>query len=327
MASWADIAASFPAGAGPQREAAIVEAVRAGHFVEPTWAQASVTEGDITITFEVMTQPLRIGDESDSVIPMVTAATAQTIADLLDARLPTSKLMDATADSSDCFIDFAGLIGDPADMSTARMVAQSRTIDSFLQTCGAGHLVAPIGKQWIPSARLSHPEQFPKTGKATACNYGGYTSAPAGPGNRQPWPAVSSGNFRVWQPMGFAHDVAHTDYSQLAPQLVGNRVRVKSPAGEVDYPIDEVATNQDLAHLISVEGPINLHYSFLPLCRSLEQGGACAGEPPPPPPGEPPGKPTPQTPPPPQRTHAALVAIGIGAAVLGALYYLLGTDQ
>jgi len=319
-ATWQQLKSILPPDAGPEREVAIVDMVRAGFYVEPVWLPVVVTDGSLKLTFHVMAEPLRLGDETDSVYPMVSAATAQAIADLLGARLPTSKMLDAVAEQADCFLDFGRLMADVADMTTDAMERQSRRIDQLAADCPAGKLRSTPGKQWVVSSRLSFPDQF-KWGKRTACNYGGWTKLPAGQHSKRPWPALTAPSLRIWQPMGFTHNDSHTDYSQLAPQLVSKLVTVKSPSlGTVKRPIDEVAINPLTAHLVSAEGPVPMRMPWLAACQSLAEGGQCPPSPTAPP-SPPPVVPPPVVPPPVSRAAAFWVTLmALGAATA---YYLL----
>lgn len=322
MTAWADMAAGFPPDRGPAREAAIIEAVRRGDYVTPNWQAVGVLGASLRMTFTVMTESLRLGDESDSVTPMCTAATAQTIADLLDARLPTSKLLDSAAQAAECFVDFEDILRwqhyDVENMTTAQMVRMSRFVDSLRSGCDPGELRSPAGKQWIPSNQLAYPAQFPKTGKDTACNYGGYTRSDVGAGGKRPWPAVSTSQLRVWQPMAYRHSTRHVDSIQFTPQLIGTAVVLDSPSlGTVTRPIDEVAISLATASLVSVEGPTVLRYPFLPHCQSLEQGGGC---PPSPAPGEPGPTPTLQPAPATDPSSALKWALAITALAAAGLF-------
>jgi hypothetical protein len=167
-------------------------------------------------------------------------------------------------------------MGDPADMSTARMVAQSRKIDQLFSECPAGALRSTPGKQWVPSPKLLAPQQVPKWGKLTACNYGGWTEAPIGEGGKQPWPALVTSELRIWQPQAFKHNTSHTDYSQISPQLVAKFVTITSPElGSVSMSIDSVAQNPMTAALVSAEGPMTMRYPWLPQCSPIAEGGDC----------------------------------------------------
>jgi hypothetical protein len=309
---WSELAQSFPAEAGPARERAIVEAVRAGYYITPQWAVRELARGPLVMTFLVATEPLRLGEPGDSVIPMVTAATAQTIADLLDARLPTPQLLDTAAATANCWIDFADLMGDVADTSTAAMERQSAKLDAA--GCSDGDLVASTGKQWVISPGLLNPTAL-DYGKEAACNYGGHTRSPVGKDGKRPWPAQTV-DLRVWQPPGFRHNCAHTDYSQLAPQLIGKLVQLSTPAGTSQLLIDEVAINPTTAALVSNEGPTPMHYPFLPVCSSLAEGGNCGGAPPDGPSPAPTPQPPPQQPPP----SALRWAITLTAVVAAGIY-------
>jgi hypothetical protein len=268
---------------------------------------------------------LRLGEAGDSIVPMVTAQTAQAIADLLDARLPTAKLMDDVAARAKCFMEFADLMGDPDDMSTARMVDQSHRIDADRSGCSAAELVSCPGKQWVVSPKLyAHPSTL-KWGKNTAANYGAFTMAPAGDENKRPWYAQTTQQLRVWQPVGLAHNIGHTDYSQVAPQLISKWCEVD---GKREL-IDAIAEHAWFAHLVSATGPLAMRYPWLEPCTPLEHGGDCPEQPAAPPsplPGLPSPTPTPTPTTKPRSGAVTLAWAGAIAAALAALYYLIQGD-
>lgn len=230
------ILARFPADAGPEREAKILEAVRAGHFAPIHWAPITNSAGKNRIRFYVSTDVLKLGNEKDAVRVSATHATAQRIADLLGTTLPTSLIVDlihhqAVAKVPPCLRSITS--------RTSAMLEQDECVSRRLREAaptwtGAEGAASTLGKDWVLTNRL-----LEQPGKRKAANYG--------------WFDAHAPNGVLWQPVGLAHNDEHVDYSQLL-RLVRRDVEVNG------QPMDiyEVLKDPELAWLLSKEGPLKV---------------------------------------------------------------------
>ena len=268
MASWASLSGELPASTNMATAAAqawVLAQVAAGNHATVEWFPVEVHAGDMKGTFRVSNR-IRIGDDSDSVLPITSADTAQRILDLFDAVAVTPKLYDHIANQG-FLISYVSLPDrDVADLSAGQMVANSRAIDERLAPNEYG--LYEVGKSSVVTSRYNDPGEPGATGptglrngRDTMINYGAGLTGPAGAGNRNPWPSVSLPTLlRVWQPPGGTgdlwHHLTHADISQKAPHLVHRSVSVFSPdfSGEVD--IEELAADPVLWPLVSSAGAL-----------------------------------------------------------------------
>jgi len=230
------ILARFPEGAGPEREAKIIDAVRAGHFAPIRWATITNTAGRNRIRFHVSADVLKLGNETDAVRVSATHATAQRIADLLGTTLPTPLIVDlihhqAAVKVPPCLR--------PVTSRTAAILEQDECISRRLREAaptwsGIEGAASTLGKDWVLTNRL-----LEQPGKRMAANYG--------------WFDAHAPNGVLWQPVGLAHNHEHVDYSQLL-RLVRRDAKVNGRPMD----IDEVLTDPELAWLLSKEGPLKV---------------------------------------------------------------------
>ena len=228
----------LPPSAGPARDAAILAHVRAGDYEAP-FTPVSSTEQGRAATFQVFGDALKIGGVRVS----VSAALAQTIADLLSCSLLTAKLADLRWEQRWATIP---PLPRAITSSTAAMVDQSAKIDlaaSVTPWRGSGVLDS-VGKHWLISNLLAaHPGR--------AVNYGWHFEGPRFMG--QAWDRAVTGVSRVIQGRGWAHDPAHTDYSQTLT-LVSRRCVVDGQARD----LWDVLRDPALAPLASTEGVVTV---------------------------------------------------------------------
>jgi hypothetical protein len=296
----------------------IVDAVARGDYVPLKWSTIELPHSDPNIRgwIEVASDALSIGRDFDSVRPIVSHRSAQAIADLLDLRLLTPRLVDRIARQADIWIE---PLLDPARTSKASMVTHSVYLDARIPASG---LVAGVGKQWVTSRRLERPELL-DYGKSAGINYGLETRNPAAPPSKPgPRPSTSEPTIRVWQTVGGKHNVDHLDNKQTL-RLARPWVTVETYGITTTLPLDLVAVDPLLSELVSHEGPVLMRHPWLGACTALAEGGTC----PPgvlPLPGEvPPGEGPPPVTLPVTRAKprvgaplAAAVALGVVAAVL-----------
>lgn len=164
----------------------------------------------------------------DGVRVNVTAQTAQRIADLLGASLTTPALEDMIFQLAEIRIPPHTIATGP-DGTWEQTLWHSHMIDLDIAKYGItnGMLVATVGKSWVlVNELLEHRGQ--------ACNYGWH-------GNGAPH-QPATGTVRVWQPIGFMHNISHVDYSQclrlirlrgdaFLPTHDGQPLRVKRQPG------------------------------------------------------------------------------------------------
>ncbi len=263
MPSWTELSAELPGTTNmwnAEAQAWVLAQFVASNTPGGDWFPVKVQHGDWIATFRV-TNRARIGDEDDSVIPIVSADTAQRIADLYDAVLPTPKLYDHIADQG-LLISYVSLPHrDVADISAEQMVANSRAIDEILDTNEYG--LWEVGKSWVVHAWYNNPTAAGlRGGASTGINYGAGLVGPAGAGGANPWPSVSlPSDLRVWQPPGgrgnLWHDLRHVDISQKGPHLVHRSVQIQSPTTTRTIDIEDLASDSELWPLVSSAGPLN----------------------------------------------------------------------
>jgi hypothetical protein len=168
-------------------QSAIVEAVAAGR-AEFEWVE-------LAPGLFVTRDAVRI----DGVRVNVTAETAQKCADLLGASLTTPLLEDMIYEAAD--FRCSPVLMKP-DGSWRQTLGHSVGLDRQIVAQGTRpRLVGAIGKSWVLSNGLADPNRHGR-----AANYGYHS-----PSAKH---RAVSGNTNVWQPLGFAHNIFHTDYSQ-----------------------------------------------------------------------------------------------------------------
>lgn len=160
----------------------------------------------------------------------VSAREAQEVADVLDALLTTPKIEDLIWMHADVRIE-----PHPGDVVKKRAVDHSREIDHDLGE-RAG-LLATVGKSWVLSNKLKD---------TVAANYGWHGSAAK-------YPSQTIPGIKVWQPLGFAHNAEHRDYSQTL-RLVRRSCEVNGKPAD----LRDVLRDPTLAVHLSHEGPLRL---------------------------------------------------------------------
>lgn len=238
------MALSLPPNAGSEREIAIREMVQRGHF-SIRWATITSTYNGHTAEFSVYADALKI----DGVRINVSAETQQIIADVTGASLLTPKLADQLWVQREISLPpFPRAI----TSSTAAMIEHSQKIDAALaKFTNPNGLIATVGKHWvIDDALLTH--------KGMAENYGwhfdgpsfqGMTGAPCASRATAPNGSI----VRVIQGTGWAHDMAHSDYSQVCV-LVSRSCKVDGS----DRDLHDVLRDPQLAGLASHTGPMSV---------------------------------------------------------------------
>jgi hypothetical protein len=212
---------TIPNAPSQERERLILEAIIGGQAEPIVWCPITSAKGNHVCKLWVAEDALKVG----GIRLTMTHRTAQQVADYFDARLPTARISDMTwaqATVRVAPLPQYGWVVDGTMSHTDRMVEISRMVDELI--AGRKGLVSSVGKDWVLTKQLV-PDR--------AANYG--------------WHRLRDG--KPWQPVGLAHDLGHTDYSE--------GVRLVCRTCEVDgvrMPLDNVLRSKELATLVSHEG-------------------------------------------------------------------------
>jgi len=225
-----------------ERQQKIVQAVRDGLFLPIVWKQVvSRHEDGRAVTIQVSNDALKIGEPEDFVRINCSHQDAQMIADILDARLPTTKISDLVHQQADLLIEPWISQPDSQMASTSRMLQHSREVSNRIGApAKLNPLVSTVGKDWVLTNWYKD--------KNTGANYGWHSKMGR---------YISPCGLRLWQPLGLAHNIMHVDYSQTL-RLVGRFAMLDDPnAGTCrEVELDELLTHPELSKLVSYEGPL-----------------------------------------------------------------------
>ena len=231
------------------RQAKIVLAVEKGWSLPPLWESIPVRHPDGRVfTIQVMNDALMIGEVDDFVRVNVSHLDAQHIADILDCRLPTVKIVDLVHSHAVLTIEPCTSEPDAHMASTERMAKHSKAISdkAGISSCYTP-FTCSVGKDWVLTNNYPHPLK--------GANYGWHTKSVPNSVHPEwgPFPCKIGGY--VFQPLGFRHDIHHTDYSQTL-RLVSKYVGVEDAANRKSsvVELDKVLTSPDTADLFSYEG-------------------------------------------------------------------------
>jgi len=223
-----------------EREAYIFDQVLAGNF-EAEWVPLVYSDGARTIKFDVMRDALKI----DGVRVNVSAELQQKLADVFNASLLTAHIADLM------FINAVHRV-EPCPMTisstVSSMIKHSKSVDTKVGPVLNG-LVASPGKHWILDKKL---DNNPKK----SCNYGWHFVGTNYKGIKG-FPAASKQNklngstISVIQPNACAHDMKHTDYSQIC-QLVSQACWIDG----VIHRLSDVLQDKQLCNLAVSGGPL-----------------------------------------------------------------------
>lgn len=233
----------------PARQAAIVQAVAAGQYLPVCWKPVVTRHQDgRTFTLWVGNDALKIGEPDDFVRINCSHTDAQLIADLLDCRLPTEKMVDLIHLQADMSIEPCTSQADAQMASTSRMQQHSAAVSKRMGPPERlNPLVCTVGKDWVLTNR--YPDNN------TAANYGWHTKTASDPNHPENGPYVCRVGY-VWQPLSFRHNLRHVDYSQIF-RPIGRFVDVADPNGDVHQEeLDDLLVDPQLAQLFSYEGPL-----------------------------------------------------------------------
>lgn len=227
----------LPPNAGPDREAAIFEAVQSGRadvVWKPIKSQYKNWEG----IFYVFSDALKI----DGIRVNITAKTQQKIADFWGYSLLTAKLADLIFAQADVIVKpFPRKI----TATTKAMIEHSSDIEKAV--AGRTGLISTVGKHWILDVALARPRMANQ-----AINYGWHFKGGL-PGIKGEIPAARDvvPGVRVIQGRGMHHNYIHSDYSQTCI-LVARECEINGTVMD----LHEVLNHPDMAFLASHSGPL-----------------------------------------------------------------------
>jgi len=222
------------------REQMVLDHVRAGNYVLE-WEPIEVKHGNLTATYWVSKDALRLGEPGDSFRASVTACTQQKVADELDVALMTPKLLDEVWNQAAIRLDPPVTLGSKVPMTTtSRMVHHHNEVEKRAEKAAnelfgsevdlSQLLISNVGKHWVIDRRLL--QNAKKHGQPQSINYGWWLSNKFAKGSpaakRRPVTGIPGVN--IWQTPGGAHNIYHQDYSQVM-RFVARTVMVCAPVG------------------------------------------------------------------------------------------------
>jgi peptidoglycan hydrolase-like protein with peptidoglycan-binding domain len=219
-----------------EREEAIFREIAAGNVPDFERRLADVTtsftgpDGRVhTATYRVLPDYLAIGSDDDFVRIPMSPTTAQRLADLFGASLPTKKMVDDIYRAAPVKLAPIPLPPGPQMMSNGYYLTHNERVEAARAAAGGalGELTAGTKKDVVISNRLAvHPGHV--------AIYG--------------WHKLDG---RPIQPLSTVHEAGYADYSH-GIRLVAGTVRVDGR----DVPIDLLLRDPTLSRLLSDEGPI-----------------------------------------------------------------------
>jgi prepilin-type processing-associated H-X9-DG protein len=218
------------------REMRLLEAIHDGQSMPITWLPIDVSWRERTGTVFVSSDALCLGDENPVRISL-SARASQAAADHLGAYLLTTHVADLIAKHAT--VKIAPQTQGPPKYDYIYQHRTSRMVDHHeaIEKARAGRcgLIDNAGKHWVLTNGYSkHPSK--------AANYGWFDSHAS---------FVSASGMRVLQPLGFAHNIAHVDYSQTLRLM-----RASMFVDGKEALIKEVGADPDSYGLVSSEGPL-----------------------------------------------------------------------
>jgi N-acetyl-anhydromuramyl-L-alanine amidase AmpD len=219
-----------------ERERLLIAAIKQGNYMPPAWFPIERSWNNKRATLFVASDALMIGTENGVRIAL-SARASQAVADALGCFLPTTEIADLIYRHAQ--VRISPQTQGPPKYDYVHMHRTTRMIDHHLaiEKARAGRcgLIDNVGKHWVlTNSYARHPTK--------AANYGWHDKAA---------PFVSASGLHVLQPLSFAHDVAHVDYSQT--------LRLVRPVVFVDgteVALTAAGANPDTWGIVSSEGPL-----------------------------------------------------------------------
>jgi N-acetyl-anhydromuramyl-L-alanine amidase AmpD len=232
------------------REMRLAEAIKSGDYIPIEWAPVNVSWNGKNGVIYVASDALMVG-RINGVRVSATPRLAQEIADHLGYFLPTTHIADLIYKNAVMKIapqTQGPPVYDYVHMHrTSRMLAHHDAVERAISGLSIRGLVDNAGKHWVLTNHYAKHMSM-------CANYGWHHPSA---------PFVSASGIRVMQPLGFAHNAKHVDYSQTI-RLVHERMLVNG----AERSITEVGANPDLCGLVSSEGP--LKYWRIPAALAVD---------------------------------------------------------
>ena len=221
----------------PNRQKYIFDQVVAGNF-EASWVPLEYDIAGKKVKLDVMSDALKIG----GVRVNVTATLQQQLADVFDASLLTAQIADLMYANATHRLAPSP---QPISSSAQSMLAHSQRVDKLLGVYSGG-IVSPVGKHWILDKKLEYA-------RGKACNYGWHFTGASFNGITG-FPAATlycGKGAKVIQPNATAHDLQHTDYSQIC-QLVSQQCWIDG----VEHKFSDLIKDPALCQFVTANGPL-----------------------------------------------------------------------
>lgn len=233
----------------PEREAQIMAYIASGQY-DHEWLPIQWTKNGRTVRALVSRRALALhGPSGEHLIVSTTFPTAQAIGDMIGGAMLTTRMADEIWRQAGKRLDplTRPWSQDGSMSKTSRMIEQSAALQALAGDVDG--LVANEGKDWVVTRRNWVPPigtgvEKPETQSGSrhrGANFGWYT--PLGS-------STSPGGERVIQSVGLAHDMSHTDYSQLLRYVQRNSVTVDG----VHVDLDAALADPELSPLLQDEG-------------------------------------------------------------------------
>lgn len=238
-------ALGLPPNVGPERETAIFQAVLDGRTTNE-WAKITSSYKDHTAEFNVFADALKL----EGVRVNVSAETEQKIADAMGCLLLTPKLADLL------WAQAAVRVAPrprPITATTKAMVEHSFDIDKQLQgNPTEGLLIQTVGKHWVIDELLAQkPNRAMNYGwHFEGSNFQGLTGEVCASLMKDP---KTGAYCRLIQGRGTAHDMHHSDYSQICV-LVARTCTVDG----MERDLGDILQDPELAYLANQTGKMTV---------------------------------------------------------------------
>lgn len=228
-----------------QRSAEFLSLIRQGRFEVP-FVLFETSKGPLRARLAVTARALTV----DGIRASMTEQDQTLAADALGAHLLTPFLVDELWKRADVRLEpktqawYGGAGGDGSMATKRRVFDYDAIVDKELGDVPFEKIIASEGKDWVIEAFA-----FTPAGRSKGTNYG--------------WHRKSGEKV---QPLGRVHNLAHTDYSQLA-RFVSSAVSLSEDGGKTwrDATFTELASSPTLFPLVS--------YERLPAARHPGVGG------------------------------------------------------
>lgn len=220
---------SLPTDANTTRNQMVLDAVASG-LATVNWVPVTSTIKDHTAIFQVCEDAVRVEDNGNRFRFQVTAKMNQQCADLLNASMVTTKIMDLSYQQASTVVDATVLSAGAQMSSTAYSKTWNQKVD--IKRNGEMGLFRDCGKAWVLDNALAN--------SAGAINYGFFAKNAL---------YTNARNIKLWQNTGTRHNAQHQDYSQTL-FLMSNMCQVDGQ----DMNVIDVMKDPILSYLINYGG-------------------------------------------------------------------------